>query len=403
MPQSPDQLWIHLEDVHSIFREPTKKRKSESEDGQGDDENSSPTKKLRAQFQVGGDQTYDGFWKSGAYHVSVGWISSDVKVIPEVPTKRSTSSSPGIDEPDHVWDEQDCIPSSDTPPSSLCVSSANTVYSNQGDDMSLRSGSLLTAPEGNEDVALWPVSSSDGLNPTPQEHDPSNCPSTPPHNNSNLASFEDHISERNPGLLQPALVIRTEKPEASATRGHEHRYSEGRRASEKLQAMLSLSENPDMIDPQLFVDQHSQEHLKSTEGGTSSSTQSYLQGAQAGQPIALDADEDIWEVDRLLAKWTQGRQALYLVKWNGFSDNANSWQRRDDINDELVSKFDASFSDDGGNHEGVELLKKRMRRGKTEYLVRWKGRPLGDNSWEKESTISRRRVQEFATSGRSLN
>ncbi|KPM33976.1 hypothetical protein AK830_g12599 [Neonectria ditissima] len=422
MPQSPDQLWIHLEDIHSVSREPTKKRKLQNEDSQGNDENSSPTKKLRAQFQVSGDQTYDGFWQGGACHVSVGWISSDVKAIPEVPTDCNTSSPPGIGEPDHVWDEQDSIPGSDTLPSSLYVSSANIVYSNQEDDMSLRFGSLerstvsswedvevenqgpglLTAQEGNDDLALWSVSLSDGLNPTPQEHDPSNCPSSPPHNNSNLARFEDHISERNSVPLQPALVIRTEKLEASATRGHEHGYTEVHRASEKLQAMLSLSENPDMIDPQLFVEQHSQEHLKNTEGDTSSSTQSYLEGAQDGQPIALNADEDIWEVDRLLAKWKQGRQTLYLVKWKGFSDDANSWQRRDDISDELISKFDASFSDNGGNYEGVELLKKRIRRGQAEYFVRWKGRPISDNSWEKESTISRRRVQEFAISGRSL-
>lgn len=110
--------------------------------------------------------------------------------------------------------------------------------------------------------------------------------------------------------------------------------------------------------------------MKSTEADTSPPTQSYLEGAQATQPIALDADEDIWEVDRLLAKWKQGRQVLYLVKWKGFSDDANSWQRRNDISDELVSEFDATFSDNGGNYKGVELLEKRTRRGKAEYLVR---------------------------------
>ncbi|KAH6970423.1 hypothetical protein BKA56DRAFT_678430 [Ilyonectria sp. MPI-CAGE-AT-0026] len=266
------------------------------------------------------------------------------------------------------------------------------------DDMEVekRRHGLLTAPEGNDDPAFSPVSPSDGLNPTLQEHDPSNSPSSSPRNNSNLARFEDHISARNPDLLQPDLVIRTEKPEASAMRSHEDVYSEGRRASEKLQAILLLSENLDMIDPQLSMDHHSQEHMKSTEADTSPPTQSYLEGAQATQPIALDADEDIWEVDRLLAKWKQGRQVLYLVKWKGFSDDANSWQRQNDISDELVSEFYATFSDDGGNYKGVELLEKRTRRGKAEYLVRWKGRPTCDNSWKRESTISCRRVQEFA-------
>jgi hypothetical protein len=335
--------------------------------------------------------------------MSAGWISSDAKAIPEVCTEHSASSLSGVGEPDHVWDEQGSMFGSDMLPSSLSVSSANTVYSNQEDDMSLRPRSLerstvgswadmevenqghrlLIASGGNYDPAFSPVSPSAGLNPTPQENGPSNSPLSSPRNNPNLASFEDHISTRNPGLLQPALVIRTEKPEASAMRSHEDGYSEGRRASEKLQAILSLSGNPDMIDPQLSMDHHSQEHAKSTEADASSPTQSYLEGGQDSQPIAIDEDDDIWEVDRLLAKWKQGRQVLYLVKWKGFSDDANSWQRRNDISDELVSRFDAAFSDNGGNHEGAELLKKRMRRGRAEYLVRWKGRPDSDNSWEK--------------------
>jgi hypothetical protein len=44
---------------------------------------------------------------------------------------------------------------------------------------------------------------------------------------------------------------------------------------------------------------------------------------------------------------------------------------------------------------GVQLLKKRERRGKIEYFVQWKGRPTGENSWEKEDTIHSERVKEF--------
>lgn len=32
---------------------------------------------------------------------------------------------------------------------------------------------------------------------------------------------------------------------------------------------------------------------------------------------------------------------------------------------------------------------------RTEYLVKWKGRPSTENSWEKESTISSERIREF--------
>jgi len=43
------------------------------------------------------------------------------------------------------------------------------------------------------------------------------------------------------------------------------------------------------------------------------------------------------------------------VKWRGFPDEANTWQRRNDINAELVDEFDAIYLEQGGNHEGVEF------------------------------------------------
>ena len=41
------------------------------------------------------------------------------------------------------------------------------------------------------------------------------------------------------------------------------------------------------------------------------------------------------------------------------------------------------------------MLDKRIRRGKVEYLVEWKGRLEIEKSWENESTISGVRIREF--------
>lgn len=62
---------------------------------------------------------------------------------------------------------------------------------------------------------------------------------------------------------------------------------------------------------------------------------------------------------------------------------------------ELVSKFDTEYLEYGGNHLGWELLDKRIHHGRAEYFVGWKGRPGTENSWEKESTISHKRIREF--------
>ena len=112
-------------------------------------------------------------------------------------------------------------------------------------------------------------------------------------------------------------------------------------------------------------------------------------------PVAIDAKEGIWEAEALLAKWQQGKTTWFLVKWKGFQHGDNTWEKRKDISLELVEELEATYQ---GNHLGVRLLEKRVRRGKVEYLVEWKGRPKSENSWQKEATVSRERIMEFEAS-----
>jgi hypothetical protein len=113
------------------------------------------------------------------------------------------------------------------------------------------------------------------------------------------------------------------------------------------------------------------------------------------QPVAIDAKRGIWEAKVLLAKWKRGKTTWYLVKWKGFINEANTWEKRKDISPELVKEFEAAYQ---GNHSGVRLLRKRVLRGRVEYLVEWKGRPESENSWEKDVTVSRERIMEYEAS-----
>ena len=111
----------------------------------------------------------------------------------------------------------------------------------------------------------------------------------------------------------------------------------------------------------------------------------YSSQGVGGQPIVIDAEENIWDPEALLIKWKGGRKKLYLMKQKGFPDKENIFEPPENID------FEATWQ---GNL-GVRLLKKRVRKGKIEYLVEQKGRPKNDNSWEKEATISRVRIDEF--------
>lgn len=134
----------------------------------------------------------------------------------------------------------------------------------------------------------------------------------------------------------------------------------GQWANESLRTTSILSTVPmELVDPDLGSDSSAEEME-----GMVTESRSFGQGGSddsgALNPTAIDEEDDIWEVEALLAKWKQGRRVLYLVKWKGFSDETNSWEKRKDISTELVDKFDTVYSECGGNHLGVELLNKRI-------------------------------------------
>lgn len=110
--------------------------------------------------------------------------------------------------------------------------------------------------------------------------------------------------------------------------------------------------------------------------------------------VAINATGGRWEVEALLAKSKVGNVIWYFVKvkWAGFWDDDNTWQKRDDISPDPINDFEASYQ---GYYFGMQLLKKRERRGNIEHFVEWKGRSEAENSWEKEVTISRKRISEF--------
>ena len=113
-------------------------------------------------------------------------------------------------------------------------------------------------------------------------------------------------------------------------------------------------------------------------------------------PVVIDEEQDIWEVDKLLAQRKRGNRIRYLVKWKGFLDEDNSWEPPQNISDDLLDSFDIAYTSNRGNYLGVTILgSRRGRRGSVQYLLKWQGRPDSESSWESEATISPSVIQRF--------
>lgn len=162
---------------------------------------------------------------------------------------------------------------------------------------------------------------------------------------------------------------------------------------------LSLYDvSTDMVDPRLRDPMPLDQDMRdmAVEPLTGSSRDGNNQ--EPPQVAPINEKENIWLAEALLARWKTGRSIFYLVKWAGFGNEQNTWEKRINVSSELADEFDAEYINYGGNYIGVELLQKRIRHRKVEYLVHWKGRPATENSWENESTISPERIREFNNS-----
>ncbi|KAK8038354.1 hypothetical protein PG994_015121 [Apiospora phragmitis] len=142
-----------------------------------------------------------------------------------------------------------------------------------------------------------------------------------------------------------------------------------------------------MLDPRLGEPSIGLEQSSLTETlSVSGTNQDSVTSDSAGENLVESVD--IADV----AMGIPGRTVWYLVKWQGFENKDNSWEVTVNISPDMVKDFDASFQ---GNDAGVELIDKRLRNGKSEYLVKWLGRSQKENSWLRAADIRKERIVEF--------
>ncbi|XP_037723649.1 chromobox protein homolog 2-like [Drosophila subpulchrella] len=105
------------------------------------------------------------------------------------------------------------------------------------------------------------------------------------------------------------------------------------------------------------------------------------------------SDESVpfFTVEKIIGKRLVKSRLEYLVKWEGFSKNENSWEPIEHVwhCSDLICNFEAELMRQGKAQEAAthnepveKILDKRLAGGCVQYLVKWLGYPKEDNSWE---------------------
>lgn len=106
------------------------------------------------------------------------------------------------------------------------------------------------------------------------------------------------------------------------------------------------------------------------------------------------ANEIEYEVEAIVGERTYGKKTQYRVKWRGFPTADNTWE--DAVNVEELAALEHYLAAKQGELEGNEqvnesnadeyeveaIVDQRMIDNQVEYLVKWRGYTVKDQTWE---------------------
>lgn len=112
-----------------------------------------------------------------------------------------------------------------------------------------------------------------------------------------------------------------------------------------------------------------------------------------GRPKKAKADagksakKQEFEVQKIIDDEIRSGKKYYRIRWKGWSAKDDTWEPKSSLScPEIIKAYESSKEDDK-EFEVEKIVGEKIEYGVRYFLVKWKGWPEDDNSWETEKSV----------------
>lgn len=116
------------------------------------------------------------------------------------------------------------------------------------------------------------------------------------------------------------------------------------------------------------------------------------------------SSKEEYEVQKIIADELRNGKKYYRIRWKGWAAKDDTWEPKTSLNcPEIIKAYENSKTDDK-EYEVEKIVGEKLEYGARYFLVKWKGWPEGDNSWESEKSVDcYELIEKFRDSCRAAN
>lgn len=116
------------------------------------------------------------------------------------------------------------------------------------------------------------------------------------------------------------------------------------------------------------------------------------------------AKQQEYEVLKIIDDELRNGKKYYRIRWKGWGAKDDTWEPKSSLScPEIIKAYEATKSDND-EYEVEKIVGEKIEFGARYFLVKWKGWPESDNSWEAEKSVDcYELIEKFRDSCRSAN